>query len=146
MNKKRELFRNKTKGKVGGVCAGLADYFGWETWLIRIIVISAILLGSGFVFVAYIAAWFILDKKEDHIAHQQPALGARANEENSYQPVQPEEASIKVKARIWQKGEPPRQAFHDIRLKFKRLEGKLVAIERYVTSTEFSVSREINKL
>lgn len=146
MKVRGELFRNKTKGKVGGVCAGLADYFGWETWLVRIIVASAILLGSGFVFVAYIAAWFILDKKEDHPSNQTQVQGQNAGFESSYQQGGEADDSIRVKARIWQKGEPPRQAFHDISRKFKRLEGQLIAMERYVTSSEFNVAREINKL
>ena len=54
--------------------------------------------------------------------------------------------SIKVKARVWQSGEPPKQAFHDIRRKFSSLEKQLQAIEHYVTSSEFTVAREINKL
>ena len=54
--------------------------------------------------------------------------------------------SIKVKSRVWQAGEPPKQAFHDIRRKFQTLELELQVIERYVTSPEFTVSREINKL
>ena len=51
-----------------------------------------------------------------------------------------------MKSRIWQAGEPPKQAFHDIRRKFQTLELELQVIERYVTSPEFTVSREINKL
>lgn len=31
--RKRELYRDHQNGKVAGVCAGLADYFGWEAWL-----------------------------------------------------------------------------------------------------------------
>ena len=54
--------------------------------------------------------------------------------------------SIKVKARVWQSGEPPKQAFHDIRKKFGSLEQQLQSIERYVTSSEYTVAREINKL
>ena len=51
-----------------------------------------------------------------------------------------------MKARIWQSGEPPRQAFHDIKRKYSGLERQLRSMEKYVTSPEFTVSREINRL
>ena len=62
-----ELYRDPCKGKIAGVCAGLADYFGWETWLVRILVVSGVLLGMGWFVVIYIAAWFILDKKSGKV-------------------------------------------------------------------------------
>ncbi|MGJ8691322.1 MAG: envelope stress response membrane protein PspC [Thalassotalea sp.] len=147
--KRGELFRDTKNGKIAGVCAGISDFFGWEAWLVRIFFVSALLLGSGFVFVIYIAAWFILDKKQDHVADantQIPVKGQRFDSHYQEQKTADEDESIKVKARIWQNGEPPKQAFHDIHRKFKRLEGKLIAMERYVTSSEFIVSREINNL
>lgn len=141
-----ELFRIPSKGKVAGVCAGLADYFGWEPWLVRILVVSGVLLGMGWFVVIYIAAWFILDKKPGEKGsnagkkNSQYAQGTNTNSEEFVN------ESIKVKSRIWQSGEPPKQAFKDITLKFKSLEKELQKIERYVTSPEFTVSREINKL
>ncbi len=148
MTEKRrgELYRNPSQGKIAGVCAGLADYFGWETWLVRILVVSGVLLGMGWFVVIYIAAWFILDKKPgtaDKLApkfkHQSANAKCQSGDDITSE-------SIKVKSRIWQAGEPPKQAFHDIRRKFKTLEKELRKIERYVTSPEFTVSREINKL
>lgn len=152
MSEKRrgELFRIPSQGKIAGVCAGIADYFGWETWLVRILVVSGVLLGMGWFVVIYIAAWFILDKKQGHI--DASARKGRANFTSANQSENHDSApditneSIKVKSRIWQAGEPPRQAFHDIRRKFQSLEKQLRAMERYVTSPEFTVSREINKL
>ena len=151
-----ELYRNTSQGKIAGVCAGIADYFGWETWLVRILVVSGVLLGMGWFIVIYIAAWFILDKKSGNTAnvnrngakasngHAQTAQQRTAKQQDFDEDITNE--SIKVKSRVWQAGEPPKQAFHDIRRKFKTLELELQVIERYVTSPEFTVSREINKL
>jgi phage shock protein C len=141
-----ELYRNASQGKIAGVCAGLADYFGWETWLVRILVVSGVLLGMGWFIVIYIAAWFILDKKSGSATSTHGKN--KANTTSSHQQFNDDIAneSIKVKSRIWQSGEPPKQAFHDIRRKFKTLEREVGLIERYVTSPEFTVSREINKL
>jgi phage shock protein C len=150
MNRKRgELYRNDEQGKIAGVCAGIADYFGWETWLVRILVVSGVLFGMPFLILGYIAAWFILDKSSLHVnkskfeanEHDQ---GNAPRQTKSKHDVANE--SIKVKARIWQSGEPPKQALYDISRKFRSLEKKLRGMEQYVTSAEFTVSREINKL
>jgi len=155
-----ELYRNTSQGKLAGVCAGIADYFGWESWLVRILVVSGVLLGMGWFIVIYIAAWFILDKKPANVGNvnRNAQKGHFDSAYNGQQQTRTQTSdqhgfnddiaheSIKVKSRVWQAGEPPKQAFHDIRRKFKTLELELQVIERYVTSPEFTVSREINKL
>lgn len=144
--KRKELYRIPSQGKIAGVCAGLADYFGWEPWLVRILVASGVLLGMGWFIVIYIAAWFILDKKAATKSNfAQSDLGGEQKGSSAHKDDIANE-SIKVKARIWQAGEPPKQAFRDIRKKFFVLEKQLRGIEHYVTSPEFTVSREINKL
>jgi phage shock protein C len=146
-NKRRgELYRNASQGKIAGVCAGLADYFGWETWLVRILVVSGVLLGMGWFIVIYIAAWFILDKKPGALNKKNQQTKSQYSAESMQSEDILSSESIKVKSRIWQAGEPPKQAFHDIRRKFKSLEKELRQMEHYVTSPEFTVSREINKL
>ncbi|MFT5716223.1 MAG: phage shock protein C [Oleiphilaceae bacterium] len=148
MNKKcrGELYRDPSNGKIAGVCAGLANYFGWEVWLVRILVVSGVLLGMGWFIVIYIAGWFILDKKKGMA--KEGANKTKSQFHQTEESIQDDFAgeSIKVKSRIWQSGEPPKQAFHDIRRKFKNLERELIKMERYVTSPEFTISREINKL
>lgn len=147
MNIRRgELYRIPSQGRVAGVCAGIADYFGWEAWLVRILVVSGVLLGMGWFVVIYVAGWFILDKKSvtterNHTKAKSSNKSTKTDVENDFT-----NESIKVKARIWQAGEPPKQAFHDIRRKYTSLEQQLRHMERYVTSPEFTVSREINKL
>lgn len=150
-----ELYRNTSQGKLAGVCAGIADYFGWESWLVRILVVSGVLLGMQWFIVIYIAAWFILDKKPANVGNAHKGNFAQGSQYHSENTAGSNHASaedditnesIKVKSRIWQAGEPPKQAFHDIRRKFQTLELELQVIERYVTSPEFTVSREISKL
>ncbi|MCJ8295488.1 MAG: envelope stress response membrane protein PspC [Colwellia sp.] len=150
MNRKRgELYRNAEQGKIAGVCAGIADYFGWETWLVRILVVSGVLFGMPFLILAYIAGWFILDKSPEKIVkgnHEQGTSRYANSSQQGRQEYDVSNESIKVKARIWQAGEPPKQALYDIGRKFRSLEKKVQAMEQYVTSAEFTVSREINKL
>ena len=41
-NNSRNLYRDPQKGKIAGVCAGLADYFGVETWIVRLLAITGL--------------------------------------------------------------------------------------------------------
>jgi phage shock protein C len=148
-----ELYRNPSRGKIAGVCAGIADYFGWETWLVRILVVSGVLFGMPFLILGYIAGWFILDKnpkfpsKRTNAKYHRTEQASCSNHYHKDHSSQKETSEhIKVKARVWQSGEPPKQAFHDIRRKFGSLEKQVQRIEQYVTSSEFTVAREINKL
>lgn len=119
------LYRIPEKGKIAGVCAGLAEHFGIEVWLVRIAVVSLFFLGgSGIVLLLYVAACFILEKK-------------LASE---FRPP------FILKSKVWQQGMPPRQAFCELNDQLTDLELRLRKLERYVTSPQFTLSREIDKL
>ncbi|MBY5922156.1 envelope stress response membrane protein PspC [Ferrimonas balearica] len=126
MNGKKELYRIPEQGKVAGVCAGVAEYFNLEVWLVRIVVLSAIILTGVFSFalLLYIVAWVLLDKK--------PAaqFGHRSE----------------LKTKVWQAGEAPRQALREISTRFRSLELRLRALEQHVTSDSYSLKREIDNL
>jgi phage shock protein C len=58
----RASFRlDKSNGKVFGVCAGIADYFGIDAMLVRLGFVAAALLGFGAPVLIYIAIALIAD-------------------------------------------------------------------------------------
>lgn len=122
---KRTLCRIPAQGKVAGVCAGIGEYLGIETWLVRVLVASAILLTGvfGLPLLAYVVAWFLLDCKKE-----------------------PETAPIHVKSKIWQSGEVPSQALTDIKQRYSDMESRLRKMEQHVTSPAFHLKREFDKL
>lgn len=138
--KKRKLMRDSEEGRVAGVCAGLAEYLNIETWIIRVIWFSGVIFSGGFFIVAYIAAWFILDKKPTD-PNQVSQTGSKwSSKEKDLDRV------IEVKRTVYQAGEPPKQAFHDIVRQFEGIDRRIQKMERYVTSNEFTIKREINNL
>ena len=52
---------DKNNGKVFGVCAGIGDYFGIDTMLVRIGFVAATLLGFGSPILIYLAVALIAD-------------------------------------------------------------------------------------
>jgi phage shock protein C len=57
-----------------------------------------------------------------------------------------QEKPIEVKNKVWQAGEPPKQAFRDIQVRFRHAEERLRNVEKYVTSKEFQLNRELSQL
>lgn len=57
----RRLTRSRNQGVIGGVCAGLADYFGVDVVLMRLLFVILSIAGAviGGVIV-YVAAWIIM--------------------------------------------------------------------------------------
>lgn len=57
----RNFRLDKANGKVFGVCAGIANYFGIDTMLVRIGFVAATLLGFGSPVLIYLAVALIAD-------------------------------------------------------------------------------------
>lgn len=127
---KRELYRDPYNGKIAGVCAGLANYFGLEVWLVRILVITAALLGGTFlVLVAYVAMALMLEKlpkqyREDIRSQQAHTL----------------------KSKPWAQGQAPKELLHTLDRDLSQVETRIRSMEAYVTSEAFKVNREFRKL
>lgn len=69
----KQLRRDKDRGMIGGVCAGLAEYFSLDPTLVRVayVVISVITAFAGVL--VYIVLWVVIPAKG---ASEPPPLGA----------------------------------------------------------------------
>ena len=52
---------NKQRGKIMGVCAGIADYFGLDVTLVRVAWVIGTLVGFGSLILIYLAIGLIAD-------------------------------------------------------------------------------------
>ena len=57
----RRLTLSVTDKKIGGVCGGLAEYFGVDPTLVRLAAVVLALLGGSGLFI-YLVAWIIMPK------------------------------------------------------------------------------------
>jgi phage shock protein PspC (stress-responsive transcriptional regulator) len=57
---KKTFFRNNDNKMLGGVCSGLAAYFGWDALAVRIIAIILMFASSFAVVPIYLLAWIII--------------------------------------------------------------------------------------
>lgn len=119
-----KFYRDKQHGKLMGVCAGIADYTGFDVALVRICFLAAIFMSGGSILPFYFIAGFVApvrpygfdrDKPEDTKFWQ----GVRAS---------------------------PARAASDIRSRFRDLDRRLAEIESYVTNENRTLAREIDAL
>ncbi|WP_036498289.1 PspC domain-containing protein [Nocardia aobensis] len=58
----RRLTRSTADKWIGGVCGGLAEYFGWNANVIRLLFVLSCLL-PGPQFIVYLVLWLIIPKQ-----------------------------------------------------------------------------------
>lgn len=117
------LYRNRRDGKVAGVCAGIADYFGISPLPIRVIAVIGLVMFFIPTLLAYLfAAWLLNPAPEDLFESQ--------DEERFWRNVRKE----------------PKDTVFDLNAKFASTEKRLRAIEAQVTSKEFDLRRQFRDL
>jgi phage shock protein PspC (stress-responsive transcriptional regulator) len=59
MAEPRKFYRSRTDRLLGGVCGGLAGYFGIDPVLIRVLSVVLIPVTGGLALLAYILLWLL---------------------------------------------------------------------------------------
>lgn len=118
------FYRDKRHGKVLGVCAGIADYTGFDVTLVRILFIAAVIMGSGAPLLLYVITAMMTQDKPREL-----------------------EMEDVEERRFWQGVRAsPRRGAQDIRSRFRDIDRRLADIENYVTTENRSLAREIEQL
>jgi len=146
--RRRTLYKNPDKAKVCGVCAGIAEYFDFEVWVVRIITITLLILGAfnGIVVVGYIVLCFVLDPKPGSQSNKgcfgQDKKRHRSNkfEDDESKPYR---SSVKD---VWKSGVSPKDTLEEIEAKFSKIEKKLQGMETFVTSSQYELEKKIKNL
>ena len=82
----RKLSRNPMNKVIGGVCSGLAEFFGLDVALVRIAFVIAFMFAS-FGFWLYIILWIVLPEGQQTTANsQQPTANSQQPTANSQAP------------------------------------------------------------
>ncbi len=119
----QRFYRDPEHGKLMGVCAGLADYFGWNLTFVRILAVVALLWFNFFTLVGYLILGMVLPVKPRQL-----------------HPWDTDEAYWRSVRRS------PRETFGEVRYRFRRLDARLQRMEGYVTSGRYDLDREFRHL
>jgi phage shock protein C len=78
-NETKVLVRSRKGRMVAGVCAGLADYFGMDVTLVRVIVAVIAVITGGVGVLAYLAAWAIIPDEGEKTSIADNLMGSKQN-------------------------------------------------------------------
>ena len=119
----RRFYRDADRAVLGGVCAGLADYFGFNLRMTRFLAFIAFLMAMPMAVVTYLGIVLLV-----------PAKSLRARGRG----VDPE---FKRALRS-----SPQQTMSDVRRRFQMLDRRLARLEKYITSSRYQLDQEFRKL
>lgn len=111
--------RSSDGGIIGGVCAGLADYFGFNLTATRFLAVLSLFFAFPLTMLAYFGAVVLI-----------PAKPTRSPDPEFRQSLR----------------SSPRQTMTDVRARFRTLDRRLARLERYVTSSRYQLDREFRNL
>lgn len=117
------LYRNREKGRVTGVCAGIADYFGVSAFMVRLVAVLSLFMFTFPTLLCYFLATILIDPA--------PAFTYQSAEEKEFW------RQVRVK---------PSESLSRLRHKFRDQEHRLRAMEAFVTSSEARLHREFRDL
>ncbi len=117
------LYRDKQHRILGGICAGLADYFGISRLAVRLLVLVALFMFTLPTMVIYVMAMFFLKDKPEEIDRDQE------------------------EKKLWQSmHRSPRNTMDSIRHRFSSMENRIRDMEAYLTSRKYKLDRAFDKL
>lgn len=120
---RRKFYRSRNRAVLGGVCAGMADYFGFNLKMTRVLAVVSLFMAMPVTLIAYFGTVFLVPVAPD---------GGR-------QPNYDPEFRKAVRS-------SPRQTLSDVRRRFQSLDSRMARLERYVTSSRFNLDQEFKKL
>lgn len=133
----RTLYRDDKNGKILGVCAGIANYYGMESWVVRCLAITGLIFLNWMVLAAYLIAALIMDKgAKREVDHGEGRRGRRGRGRQ----VQTGRA-----ARAPRKPSSRRQ-LREAHADLDEIELRLRRMETHVTSGRYELQRELAKI
>jgi phage shock protein C len=118
-----KFYLNKQDKKWLGVCAGIADYMGWDVTLVRVGMVFLTLVTSGWPLLVYLAAAWVAKPKPY-------GLYSDKEEEQFWQGVR----------------RSPARTTREVRGKLRDIDRRLADVELYYTSRNRRLADEIESL
>jgi phage shock protein C len=127
----RGLYRDRRKRLIGGVCAGLAQAYGVERWVARLIAVTLLIFVPHIVVPLYLGALLVL-APIPHAEAERRSLGL--------------EVPAAAQPAFTSAPPAPRFSARSLRARFRELELRLQRMERTVTSRQFRLDRAFQRL
>ena len=146
----RRFYRDADRALLGGVCAGLAGYFGLNLKVTRILAFIAFLAAMPFAVIGYLAAVCLIPAESRRRAEAVSVGGCcwgrrRSRNRGRSRRSRRREADDEP-ARPEPRARPAGPSLQEVRERYKSLDGRLAELEKQVTSPRFQLEQEFRKL
>ena len=69
----RQLFRSRSNRMIGGVCAGIGDFFGIDPTIVRLLFVFTAIFGYGIILLVYLALFLVVPEVPQAASNVVPA-------------------------------------------------------------------------
>jgi len=132
------LYRDRARGWIGGVCAGLSHHWGVAPWLVRLGAFALLLFTNWLAFWAYLAAWMFLLAPRPNRWEQ----GSTESTVLDYD----EDQHVYRKRSVFRYADAPSSRLKKARERLDDAMVRVETMERYMTSRRYDLNREFSKL
>jgi len=138
---RRGFYRSADRALLGGVCAGMSEFFGFNLRVLRLLAIIAFICAMPVAVIAYLAAVFLIPARsgtgyERTVRPKPERMSRRARRR----------ARKAAKKAASQQEAGPSEAALAVRDKCQTLEKRLADLEKHITSSRYQLDREIRNL
>jgi phage shock protein C len=132
-----DLYRNRSAGWIGGVCAGLADHWGVATWMVRLGATAMLIFTGSLAFWAYVVAWFLLAPRPSQWDESADIEVTMEYDEDRH---------TYRKRTVFHYPDAPSDRLRKAQERLNEALGRVESMERYVTSRRYDLNREFSRL
>lgn len=136
----RAFYRSADRAVLGGVCAGVADYFGFNLSVLRFLAIIAFVCAMPIAVIAYLAVVFLIPARSGTGQERAPRPRRKTRRERKFERKQARREARQQEYAV------PSEAAIEVRTKCQSLDKRLAKLEKYITSSRYQLDREIRNL
>ena len=135
--------RDADRARLGGVCAGIADYFGFNLCMTRFLYVIFFFCAMPFAILTYIAIVLLVPAESTRDEYIVERVIRRTRQ---YRTSRRERRNARRRDRQAAEAEARRSVDEEISRRAESLEERLRRIEKYVTSSRYQLDEEFRKL
>ena len=133
------LYRNRSEGWIGGVCAGLAAHWDVPNWVVRLAALALLMFTGTLAFWIYVLAWFAIAPKASRWSDL-------PEEEVDIEMEYDEDSHAYRRKTVFRYTDAPGERLRKAQDRMASAMKRVEAMERYVTSRQYDLNREFSKL
>lgn len=117
---RNRLYRNKERSILGGVCAGIADWTGFNLTALRVVTVLLAIPFTAVMVIGYVLLWALVPKRPINLYRDE-------HDEAFWQEVR----------------RGPKDGVSRLNQRFRELDRRLQRMEAWLTSSEYRIDREL---